>query len=122
MLIEITSFGHKYGEQQADIVLDMRCLENPYWVSFLRELSGLDAPVQEYILQDKESAAYLQTMLTLMTMQVKLAAKRGCEELHIAIGCTGGRHRSVTAAVVLEERLRAQGHCVQLTHRDIKRG
>ncbi len=122
MLIEITSFGHKYGGLSADIVLDMRCLENPYWVPALRELSGLDAPVRKYILQDTESAAYLRTMLALMTMQAKLAAKRGCEGLHIAIGCTGGRHRSVTAAVLLEEHLRAQGYCVQLTHRDLKRG
>ena len=122
MQIEITSFGHKYGEIEADIVLDMRCLENPYWVSGLRELSGLDAPVREYILQDKDSAGYLQTMLTLMTMQAELAEKRGCERLRIAFGCTGGRHRSVTAAVLLAEHLREEGHTVSLHHRDIERG
>ena len=106
MQIDITSFGHKYGEIEADIVLDMRCLENPYWVPALRELSGLDMPVQEYILQDKDSAAYLQTVLTLLAMQAKLAVRRGCERLRIAVGCTGGRHRSVTAAVLLAEHLR----------------
>ncbi len=122
MRIEITSFGHKYGLLAADIVLDMRCLENPYWVPALRELSGLNAPVREYILQDKDSAVYLQTMLTLMTMQAKLAEKRGCERLRIAVGCTGGRHRSVTAAVLLASRLREEGHTVSLHHRDIERG
>ena len=105
MQIEITSFGHKYGEIEADIVLDMRCLENPYWVPGLRELSGLDAPVREYILQEKDSAE-----------------KRGCERLRIAFGCTGGRHRSVTAAVLLAEHLREEGHTVSLHHRDIERG
>ena len=81
MLIEITSFGHKYGQPEADVMLDMRCLENPYWVPGLRELSGLDAPVREYILRDKDSAAYLQNVLTLMAMQAKLAAD-GCRDLY----------------------------------------
>ena len=122
MQIDITSFGHKYGEIEADIVLDMRCLENPYWVPGLRELSGLDAPVREYILQDKNCAAYLQTLLSLMTMQAEMAEKRGCERLRIAVGCTGGRHRSVTAAVLLAEHLRKEGYTANLHHRDIERG
>ena len=122
MLIEITSFGHKYGQPEADVMLDMRCLENPYWVPGLREQSGLDGPVREYILQDKNCAAYLQTLLSLMTMQAEMAEKRGCERLRIAVGCTGGRHRSVTAAVLLASRLREEGHTVSLHHRDIERG
>lgn len=122
MQVEITSFGHKYGQPEADIVLDMRCLENPHWVASLRELSGLDAPVREYILQNRDCAAYLQTLLSLMTMQADMAEKRGCERLRIAIGCTGGRHRSVTAAVLLARRLREEGHTVSLRHRDLERG
>ena len=122
MRIDITSFGHKYGEIAADIVLDVRCLENPFWVPALRELSGLDAPVREYILQNRDCAAYLQTLLSLMTMQAELAEKRGCERLRIAVGCTGGRHRSVTAAVLLAQRLTEEGHAVSLYHRDIERG
>ena len=122
MLIKIISFGHKYGQPEADVMLDMRCLENPYWVPALRELSGLDVPVRKYILQDNDSAAYLQNMLTLVEMRAKLAARRGCERLRIAVGCTGGRHRSVTAAVLLAEHLRAEGHTVNLHHRDIERG
>ena len=103
-------------------MLDMRCLENPYWVPALRELSGLDVPVREYILRDKDSAAYLQTVLTLLAMQAKLAVRRGCERLRIAVGCTGGRHRSVTAAVLLAEHLRKEGYTANLHHRDIERG
>ena len=122
MLIEITSFGHKYGQPETDIMLDMRCLENPYWVPALRELSGLDVPGREDILRDKDSAAYLQNVLTLMAMQAKLAARRGCERLRIAVGCTGGRHRSVTAAVLLAEHLRKEGYTANLHHRDIERG
>ena len=122
MQIDITSFGHKYGEIEADIVLDMRCLENPYWIPALREMSGLDVPVREYILRDKDSAAYLQTVLTLLAMQAKLAVRRGCERLRIAVGCTGGRHRSVTAAVLLAEHLRKEGYTANLHHRDIERG
>ena len=121
MQIEITSFGHKYGEIEADIVLDMRCLENPYWVPGLRELSGLDAPVREYILQDKDSAGYLQTMLTLMTMQAELAEKRGCERLRIAFGCTGGRHRSVCLARMVGDFVARRGYPVVVTHRDISK-
>lgn len=122
MQIDIISFGHKYGEIAADIVLDMRCLENPYWVPALRDQSGLDAPVREYILRNRDCAAYLRTLLSLMTMQAELAARRGCERLRIAVGCTGGRHRSVTAAVLLAERLHEAGHTVCLHHRDIERG
>ena len=122
MLIEITSFGHKYGQPEADVMLDMRCLENPYWVPALRELSGLDVPVREYILRDKDSAAYLQTVLTLLAMQAKLAVRRGCERLRIAVGCTGGRHRSVSIARAVTEYLNKLGYAAYENHRDITRG
>lgn len=113
------SFGHKYGEAAADIVLDVRCLENPFWVPELRELSGLDQPVRDYILGDADSRQYMEELLNLMTRQADMAQKRGCESLKIAVGCTGGHHRSVTVAILLAEALRAGGHEVLLTHRDV---
>lgn len=118
MKIEILSFGHKYGSIQADLVFDLRCLRNPYWDPALRPLCGLDAPVRDHILADPDSAAYLRLMGELVCLQVRLAEARGCECLRIAVGCTGGRHRSVAGAAYLAQLL--EGNCV-LTHRDLSR-
>ena len=122
MKIEITSFGHKYGVPKEDIILDARCLENPFWVPELKEKSGLDAEVQNYILGFPECRDYLKRLTELMSMQVSMAKKRGADCLHIAVGCTGGRHRSVTAAELLAGHFREENYEITLTHRDIHRG
>ena len=119
MRIEIFSFGHKYGPAEADLCFDLRVLANPYWEPSLRPLSGLDAPVREYILADPDSAAYLRLMGELVRLQVRLARAKGCERLRIALGCTGGRHRSVAGAVWLSQLLQEDG--CSLTHRDLLR-
>ncbi|MBP3660212.1 MAG: hypothetical protein J6I89_02355 [Oscillospiraceae bacterium] len=118
MKIEIISFGHKYGPIQADLVFDLRCLANPYWDPALRPLCGLDAPVQDYIFADPDSAAYLRLMGELVRLQVRLAEAKGSDSLRVAVGCTGGRHRSVAGAAYLAQLLGE--HCV-LTHRDLSR-
>lgn len=120
MKLELFSFGRKYGLPEADLILDVRCLENPFWVPELREKNGLDREVQAYILE--HSKEYLGKLTELLTLHARLAEGRNCERLRIAVGCTGGRHRSVCVAELLEEHFRKQGYEIRLTHRDIHRG
>ncbi len=120
MKVKITSFGRKYGTVDADLVLDVRCLENPFWVPGLRELNGKDEPVRGYILE--RSREYLEKLQDFLLLDLSLARGRACEELHIAVGCTGGRHRSVCVAVLLKELLERENYDVSLYHRDLERG
>ena len=122
MKVELISFGHKYGVPEADIVLDMRCLENPFWVPELRRLSGLEEPVQEYILRFPACKAYIEKLLELICLQASMEEKRGGSRLRIAIGCTGGRHRSVAVTQLLMQRLKQEGHTAIALHRDIEKG
>ena len=120
MKIELLSFGRKYGQPEADIILDVRCLENPFWVPELREKNGLEDAVRDYILAHSET--YLEKLREFLSLQVQLAENRNCEALHIAVGCTGGRHRSVCVARLLADYFESRGHEVFLGHRDIDRG
>lgn len=122
MNVILTSFGHKYGVPEADIILDMRCLENPFWVAELKALSGLDQPVQDYILGFPACRDYIENLLALMCRQASMAEKRNCAELRIAVGCTGGRHRSVAVTQLLQSALQENGHHVTVFHRDIEKG
>ena len=117
MKVKISSFGRKHGPMAADLVIDVRCLENPFWVPELKELTGLDAPVQAYILA--RSGEYMHRLQALLELHVQFARERGFEELHIAFGCTGGRHRSVCTAERMAGKLRAAGYEVALIHRDL---
>ncbi|MBQ6430462.1 MAG: hypothetical protein IJJ99_01105 [Oscillospiraceae bacterium] len=122
MRIEITSFGHSYGTPDADVILDARCLENPFWVPELKEKCGLDAEVQDYILGFPECRDYIERLTELLSLQAKMAKRRGLDCLRIAVGCTGGRHRSVTVAELLARRFREENYETLLTHRDIQLG
>ena len=119
MKIELCSFGRKYGMPEADMVLDVRCLENPFWVPELKEKNGLDNEVRAYILDHSQD--YLEKLTKLLQLHGQLARDRNCACLRIAVGCTGGRHRSVCVAQLLAEALREEFE-VTLTHRDIDRG
>lgn len=119
MLIEICSFGNKYGQPSADLILDVRCLENPFWVPELREKSGLEQEVQAYIL--RHCKGEVERLLEDTALQVAQLQKEEKDRLRIAVGCTGGRHRSVCVAQLLCRRLE-QNYEVKLNHRDIDRG
>lgn len=119
MRIEITSFGHNYGVPEADVLLDARCLENPFWVPALKEKCGLDAEVQNYILGFPEGREYMDRLTDLLSLEARMAKRRGLACLRIAVGCTGGRHRSVTVAELLARRFREEQYEVTLTHRDL---
>ena len=97
MKVQVMSFGFKYGyPAEADIMLDVRCLPNPYYVEELRELTGMDKPVQDYVMNNPDAPIFLARLQALLNHLLPLYQKEGRSQLVIAIGCTGGKHRSVT--------------------------
>lgn len=119
MVVNVMSFGFKYGTpRDADIVLDCRFLPNPHWVDELRPYTGLDAPVCEYVLGDPKAREFLERAEALLDLVVPGSMKEGKRYLTIAIGCTGGKHRSVVLGEQIAAHLRAQGVAVQVDHRD----
>src|SRR5579863_2316996 len=122
MQTSVVSFGYKHGiPLDVDIVLDCRFLPNPYWVDELRPLSGLDQPVRDYVLGQPETEAFLGKVDELLRMLLPSFEQEGKSYLTIAIGCTGGRHRSVVLADALANRLGAAGIRAGSFHRDIDR-
>ena len=97
MSVQIMSFGFKYGyPAEADIMLDVRCLPNPYYAEELRPLTGMDKAVQDYVLNNPDAPVFLSRLKALLDHLLPLYQKEGRSHLVIAIGCTGGKHRSVT--------------------------
>ena len=122
MQTSVVSFGYKHGiPLDVDIVLDCRFLPNPYWVDSLRARSGLDEPVREYVLSQPETTAFLERAGELLETLVPSFEHEGKSYLTIALGCTGGRHRSVVLADALAARLSAAGIRTTAFHRDIDR-
>lgn len=121
--VMITSFGYKYGMVlDADFVLDVRFLVNPYYVESLKHLSGLDESVQKYICNDRMTGIFLHQTLELFESVIPVYHLSGKSYLQIAFGCTGGRHRSVFAAEWLGAHLsHIDGIVCQVRHRDLER-
>lgn len=119
----VSSFGFKYGNpHDADFVFDVRFLANPYYEERLKEKSGLDEEVREFIFQNSPADAVLRQCYELLETVLPLYHSSGKNYMHVAIGCTGGRHRSVFAAGWLGERLRQiEGVSVRVAHRDMER-
>ncbi|WP_370614178.1 RNase adapter RapZ [Mumia sp. Pv 4-285] len=118
----IVSFGFKYGiPVDADMVADMRFLPNPFWVDALRPLSGLDAPVSKYVLGQPDAIPFLDQYESLLATLTDGFVRENKRFLSLAIGCTGGRHRSVAMAEALAERLRAHDVRTLVVHRDLGR-
>lgn len=118
----VVSFGFKYGiPVDADFVADMRFLPNPYWVSELRELTGRDAPVNDYVIAQQGAATFLDLYATLIDRVADGYLVEGKRFVTIAIGCTGGKHRSVAIAENLGARLVKQGVETLVVHRDLGR-
>lgn len=123
MIINCMSFGFKYGvPTYADLVFDVRCLPNPFYVDELRPKTGLEQPVKEYVLQYDESNMLIEKLKDLLDFLIPLYVKEGKSELTIAFGCTGGKHRSVTFAETFYNYLNRQGNRVSVIHRDIEKG
>lgn len=123
MRINILSFGFKYGiPSDADLIVDVRFLKNPYFISELRLLSGQSAKVREYVLQNEETRLFLNKYLDLLDFLIPLYQKEGKTYLTIAVGCTGGRHRSVVIAERLLDSIKQPGNDIKIAHRDMEKG
>ncbi|RVU70271.1 RNase adapter RapZ [Lactobacillus xujianguonis] len=119
--IEVMSFGFKYGMPiDADVVMDVRFLPNPFYIPELRPFTGLDKRVFDYVMTNEETQVFYQKLLDLLETAIPGYIKEGKEKLTIAIGCTGGQHRSVSIAQQLARDL-AKKYPVDITHREISR-
>jgi RNase adapter protein RapZ len=120
MYIEVCSFGFKKGlPMDSDIVMDVRFLPNPYFVEELKEKTGSDKEVKEYLSSFESYALFMHKFKELITFILPLCKKEGRAYLNIAIGCTGGRHRSVAIAEEIKEVIENAGYPSRLKHRDI---
>jgi UPF0042 nucleotide-binding protein len=120
--IQVISFGFKHGVPlDVDNVIDVRFLPNPHWVEDLRPLTGLDEPVRRYVLGQPEAKEFLERFDQLFLFLVPAYVREGKSYLTIAIGCTGGRHRSVVLAEEIAAHLRASGYNPAVIHRDVTR-
>ena len=116
----ILSFGFKYGiPAEADMVMDVRFLPNPYFVDELSELNGTQRPVINFVLEQKQSEAFLEKFASFLEYLLPCYREEGKHYLTIAIGCTGGKHRSVVVAEHLDKCLSGEGYSVTVSHRDI---
>ena len=122
MPIQVMSFGFKYGAPlEADLVFDVRCLPNPYYVDALREHTGVEKCVQDYVMNAPESQEYFEKITAMLKFLVPLYVREGRPQLVIGFGCTGGQHRSVTFAELVAAELRKSDLHVNTHHRDYKK-
>ena len=122
MQISVVSFGYKHGlPLDVDLVFDVRFLPNPHWDENLRPMSGLDEPVRDFVMEQSLSAKFLDQLTGMLTLLLPAYKSEGKSYLTVAIGCTGGRHRSVVIAEQLKQWLIQRSHNPRVTHRDISR-
>ena len=122
MQTSILSFGYKHGlPLDADLVFDCRFLPNPHWVEDLRPLTGLDPKVRRYVLAQEETGPFLDELERLFTLLMPAYVREGKSYLTIAVGCTGGRHRSVVVSGELAKTFERLGFHPNVSHRDIER-
>jgi UPF0042 nucleotide-binding protein len=122
MIVNVISFGYRYGlPADADLVFDVRFLPNPYFVEELKEYNGHNSAVREFVLANVESKQFLDKVLDLMNLLIPLYEKEGKVRLNIAMGCTGGKHRSVVIANQLSSFFSELKYIVNVNHRDINK-
>jgi UPF0042 nucleotide-binding protein len=120
--VAVESFGFKHGlPLDADIVMDVRFLPNPHWEERLRPLTGHDQAVRDFVLERADTSEFLDRLDDLLRTILPAYQAEGRSYLTVAIGCTGGRHRSVAVAEEVAARLRSRGTAVRTTHRDVAR-
>ena len=121
--IDVVTFGYKYGiPLEADLVFDVRFLTNPYWDPALKPLSGLEEPVRQYVLGQPVATRFLEIVVQLLELTIPAYRAEGREQLRIALGCTGGYHRSIALAEELGRRLeQLAGTSVAIFHRELER-
>jgi len=121
LIISLMSFGFRNGiPREADIVMDVRFLQNPHWNAALKPKTGKDKEVGDYIKEDENFESFLENFKSLITPLLPRYAHEGKSYLTIAIGCTGGKHRSVFTVETLGQWLKSQKHQIHIEHRDLK--
>ena len=121
MQIAVLSFGFKYGiPLEADLLIDVRFMPNPYFIPELKNLNGKDEQVKQFVKRAPETQKFLEKYLSLLEYLIPLYEKEGKSYLTIAVGCTGGRHRSVTIAEDISNHIKKLNRKITLTHRDIE--
>jgi len=122
-LVTIISFGFKYGIPiDSDLVFDVRFMPNPYYVDSLREKTGNDTEIQDYVMNSEDSVIFLEKLKDMLLFLLPMYIKEGKNHLVISIGCTGGKHRSVTVSNIIYDFLKEQQYNVFKKHRDYFRG
>ncbi|MEF9972026.1 MAG: RNase adapter RapZ, partial [Oscillospiraceae bacterium] len=120
--VSVMSFGYKYGIPiESDLVFDVRFLPNPFYVSELREMNGLDAPVSDFVFRSGETREFVKKLEDMVKFLLPLYVDEGKLSLTISIGCTGGRHRSVAIAKALTDYVESIGFASQNINRDISK-
>lgn len=122
LVVTVCSFGFKYGiPVDSDLVFDVRFLPNPFYIQELKEMTGNDAPVSNYVMSFQESKDFLKKLVEMVEFLLPLYVKEGKNSLVISIGCTGGKHRSVTLANALYNALDKDKHSLLLKHNDVEK-
>lgn len=122
MSVSVISFGYKYGlPMEADLVFDVRFMPNPYYIENLRHKTGMDQEVYDYVFSFQQTEDYMKRLKELLSFSLPLYAEEGKTVLVIAVGCTGGHHRSVSVTRALASYIRQLGYQVSENHRDMGR-
>ena len=121
MNVTLFSFGFKHGQPQADLVWDVRFLPNPYWVPELQAHTGREPQVARYVLENESATRFLALLEPLLTFLFDEYAAQGREKVTLAVGCTGGKHRSVALIEHLRTFLQHRNVTLQVYHRDIEK-
>ena len=120
LIIKVMSFGFKYGvASDADLMFDIRCLPNPFYIEELRNHTGCDSCVRDYVMGFSQSKVLFEKLTDLIDFLIPLYVQEGKSQLVIAFGCTGGKHRSITFAELMAKHLADKDYKVQKYHRDI---
>lgn len=122
MVISVNTFGFKYGiPHESDMVFDVRFIDNPYYVPELRDKTGLDGDVYDYVFKTEEAQVFCDRVFELLEYLIPLYIREGKTSLVVSVGCTGGRHRSVAVGKRLYDDLAEKGHNVVIRHRDMQK-
>ena len=122
IMLTFMSFGFKYGiPLESDLIIDVRCLSNPFYIAELKEHTGLEKCIQDYVLDSEETQEFVKRLIDWLDYSLPLYLKEGKSELVVGIGCTGGKHRSVTIAELLDNYFMEKGYKCIVQHRDVKK-
>ena len=122
IMITFMTFGFNYGITiESDLIIDVRCLPNPFYIAELKEHTGLEKCIQDYVLDSEETQEFVKRLIDWLDYSLPLYLKEGKSELVVGIGCTGGKHRSVTIAELLDNYFMEKGYKCIVQHRDVKK-